>query len=269
MLMAKTLDYISLTIILLILSFVVGALIFDSLWLSLAVACSLSFAVVAFLKFASRGKYRYNPQLLATEFCIQGNEYVVKLLASALKNAEIENSSNYILLENCLIFSLFKFGMISSQDVANMAKIARNHGITKVFALGYGIERKAFQVANYCRINLKLVKINAIYRFLDKHGALPDLSHKKQKFSLHTLFETIFSRANLKYYLFSGAVLIATSFITPLRTYYVVCGSISLLLALFCLIFGGGNLTPKNVFKQIESAAYDDCAQNNDDSKTD
>lgn len=266
--MAKALDYFALSVLLLISTFLVGSLIFDNIWLALVVAGALSLATIVFLKSVSKGRYKYNPQLLATEFCIQGNEYVAKLLASILKNGKIESGSTYILVENCLIFSLFKFGTISSQDVANMTKIARNHGITKVFALGYGIDRKAFQVANYCKINLKLVKINAIYRYLDKHGALPDLSHKKQKYSLHALFETVFSRANLKYYLFSGVVLIATSFITPLKTYYIVSGSILLLLAFFCLVFGNNNLRSQNAFKELESAADNGCAQNDDSNKT-
>jgi len=265
--MAKVFDYIALAFILLIASFTLSAMLFDNLILALVVSSAFSLSVIVFLKFISKGRYKYSPQLLATEFCIQGNEYVAKLLVSVLKNGKIENSSNVIYLKNCLVVSLFKFGTISSQDVANVSKIAKERAVFKVFALGYGIDRKAYQVANFVGINLKLVKINAIYRFLDKHGALPNLSKKKQKFSFSSLLEAIFSKSNLKYYLFSGAVLIATSFITPLKTYYIVSGSISLLLALFCLLFGNGNLHSQNVFKQLENAADFDCVSNDNSKK--
>ena len=94
--MAKALDYFALSVLLLISTFLVGSLIFDNIWLALVVAGALSLATIVFLKSVSKGRYKYNPQLLATEFCIQGNEYVAKLLASILKNGKIERVTSII-----------------------------------------------------------------------------------------------------------------------------------------------------------------------------
>ena len=53
----------------------------------------------------------------------------------------------------------------------------------------------------------------------------------------------------MRFYLFSGTILIALSFITPLTAYYIVCGSLSYLMALLCLSpLGKGNFKKEKVF---------------------
>ena len=264
--MSKTLDYLALAIILTVMTFVWGAMIFDDVILAVIVACALSATVTIFVKFFTHNKYRYSPNLLATHFAIQGNEYVVSLIANTIPNAKVETKQNYVYLNNCLIVSLFKFGTATSQDVATLAKEATSRGITQVFVLGYGIDRKAYQVANYAGIRIKLVKAGAIYRYLAKHNALPDLKKKKSHPSLKVLFEIVFSRTNVKYYAFSGIVLVLTSFITPLKLYYLITGSVSLLLAMFSLLFGDGSIHSVNAFKELENAAISGCvsSDNND-----
>lgn len=259
----KTLDYIALSIILAIVVFVWGALILDSLPLAIILACALSLAITFSVRFFGENKYKYSPQLLATHFTIQGNEYVTNLIAGTISG--VETKANYIYLPTCLIASLFKFATTTSQDVATVSKEALSHGVTKVFVLGCGIDRKAYQVANYLGVRLKLVKAGAIYRYLAKHDALPDLKKKKSRPSLKVWFDAVFARANVKYYAFSGVVLVLTSFITPLKFYYLIAGSVSLLLAIFSLAFGDGSVYSLNAFKELENAVHKDCAQNNDE----
>ena len=262
--MAKTLDYVALTIILTLLTFVFGLLAFQNAYISLAVSASLSLATVFSIKYFSRKKYRFSPSRLATHFSIKGNDYVVDLIKST-QNCEVETSSNVILLDHCAVFSCYKFGAVSAQDVASVAKAVENSSVKTVFVLSNGVDRKAYQVADYLGLRLKPVKIGAVYRYLDRHGALPDLKKPKRKISLPVVFETVFSRSNFKAYAFSGTILLFTAFITPLRTYYLISGSICLLLALFSLVFGNGNLFALNAFKELKNAADKNCVSKNSD----
>lgn len=267
--MAKTLDFIALAVIIMIASFVWCVLLFENVWLSLVVSASLAVAIVFSIKFFSKQKTKVSALDLATHFAIKGNEYVTNLVKTTLKNAEIDNTSTAIFLKNCAIFSCFKFGAVSSADIANMAKQAEGRDVKTFFVLANGIDRKAYQVANFLGIRVKYTKTSALAKYLAKHNALPDIKAAKRKMSLPLVFEIIFARANFKAYAFSGIVLVLTSFITPLRLYYIISGSACLLLAIFSIVFGGGNLFTENVFKQLENAAQTDCASNdNSDSKS-
>lgn len=92
-----------------------------------------------------------------------------------------------------------------------------------------------------------------MFKFLAKRNALPVLKKQKQKFSVSSLLQAILSRRNLKNYLFSGAVLIAVSFITPLKIYYIVTGTLLLFLALLSLTpLGNGTIGTPKVFDELE-----------------
>ncbi len=63
-------------------------------------------------------------------------------------------------------------------------------------------------------------------------------------------------RSNFKSYAFSGTILILVSFITPLKIYYLIFGSISLIFALLTLTpLGNGTLMSPKVISDLENAA--------------
>lgn len=258
--MARMLDYLTLSAILLVLSFVFGVLIFENVWLSLVVAISLSAAIVFSIGFFSKKKSKVSPSKLATYFAIKGNEYVIDLLKRTLNNKDAVCNSTSIVFKDCAIVACYKFGNVSSQDVVNAQKAIGGADVKTIFMLANGIDKKAYQVADFLGIRLKLTKTSTLARYLERHDALPDLKKPKTKFSAQAFFEAVFARNNFKAYAFSGTVLVLTSFITPLRLYYIISGSICLMLAIFSLFFGNGNLSSSNPFKKLKSAADSDCA---------
>ena len=76
---------------------------------------------------------------------------------------------------------------------------------------------------------------------------------------MHGLIEAVFSRRNFKNYVFSGAVLVFTSFFTPLKIYYIVIGTILFALALLSLTpLGNGTISSPKVFAELEHACEDE-----------
>ena len=266
--MARTIDLIALSVIIIIASFVLGAMLLKNVWLALIISTTISIAIVISIKFFAKQKYKVSPAHLATHFAIKGNEYVINLVASTLPDCGFEVEKSCIFHGKTAIFACYKFGMVSPQDIVSIMPQLEERNIQTVFLLANGIDKKAYQVASFLSLRLKLVKTTTLCRYLDKHNALPNIKKPKQKLSLKIIFETVFARANFKAYAFSGAVLLITSFITPFRIYYIVSGSICLLLAICTLFLGGGNTTSSNPFKQIENAVHRDCASN-DNSKND
>ena len=104
--MAKLIDYAALTVATFIMTFVWAAYLFKGYVGALIFSSALTFAIVVTVRYvkAKTGK-PYSYDRLALEFSVKGDEYVIELIKSILKNDEIESGKNYILLlivNNCL-----------------------------------------------------------------------------------------------------------------------------------------------------------------------
>lgn len=252
--MARTIDYISASILTLLVTFVWAFFLFENLAASLIFSTAFTAIAIVSVKYISKKRDKpYTPDRLALEFCIRGNEYIVKLLLSAIKNTKIENGCNYVLLENCAIIADFKFSALGISDMCSICNLAKKLERKSIFVITKGIDRKAFQIANIENVQVKTIKIKEVYKFLKKHDSLPDLKRVRQKPSLSLIFQTVLSRQNFKNYAFSGVVLTLVSFITPLKLYYLILGSVSVLLALLCLTpLGKGELTTQKALDRLE-----------------
>ncbi len=265
--MAKIIDYFSLCIIFALVTFVWSVYLFDSFVGALIFSVALSLAATFTIHYVAKRKQKpYTYDRLALEFSIKGGEYVVNIFKSILKNHQIESGSNYILLENCIIIVAFKFSMLTIADMSAICSLATKHARSRVFVIARGIDRRAYQAIQLENISLNVIKIKPVFKFLAKHDALPNLKPIKHKFSLRALVDTILSRNNLKSYLFSGATLIAVSFLTPLKIYYIVFGTIMLALALLTLTpLGNGTFSSPKVFDELEQLIKSEQSNQTDD----
>lgn len=252
--MAKAVDFVSISILTFILTFVWATLAFKnpivSLIFSITIAILLTLTILRIFK-SSQRPYTY--ERLEFEFCVQGNEYVINTIKSIIKNDKIYNGSNFILLNSAIIIANYKFSQLGLADICAVCNLAIKHERRRVFLLTKGIDRRAYLVAGQKNVKITVVKIKEIFKYLKKHSALPNLKPIKKKFSLKRLLQTMLARRNFKAYAFSGIVLILTSFITPLKIYYMVFGSISIFLALLCLTpLGNGGLISPKAFEELE-----------------
>ena len=144
---------------------------------------------------------------------------------------------------------MYKISPLSPADLLSVINVTKSLGLNKVFIATKAIDRKAYSLLDDEKIKLAIIPISAVFKFLKKENALPELSKTKTKLNLIALFSTFLDRQNMRFYLFSGTILIALSFITPLTTYYILCGSLSYFMALLCLSpLGKGNFKKEKVF---------------------
>lgn len=258
--MAKALNYIFASVIVMLATFVWSALLFKNATGAIIFSIAFSFAiVVSAYYFSKRNQKPYTYDRLETEFCIRGGAYVIELLKTTLKNTKIENGCNYILLENSMIIANFKFSPLGGNDIASVCRLAKTHNKNHVYLIAKAIDRKAWQVANLEDIKMEIVKTKQVFKFLAKHNALPVLKKSKQKLSISALMQAVFSRRNFKNYMFSGVVLISISFFTPLKIYYIVFGTILLAFALLSLTpVGNGTINSPKVFEELEKENEDE-----------
>ncbi len=257
---ARAIDIASITIITLIASFVWSVLLFADWKVALIFACDVSVCVLLLINALTKHKRTpYGEDRLALEFALKGNEFVIKTILSAIKNDKIENGCNYILLENSAIIANYKFSSLSPSDIQSVCALANKLQRTHVFVITKAIDRKAYQVASAFEIKIDVVKTKEIFKFLKKHNALPALNKVKAKPSIRVLTEIILSRQNFKHYAFSGVVLMLVSLITPFKTYYLVIGSILIVLAILCLTpIGKGTLSSPKALDILEKESQEE-----------
>ena len=173
---------------------------------------------------------------LALECAVRPPEYLIGLLRAACTNDDVEFGKNYFLTRDAAVFAAVKLNPLGLGDMHAIAAKAAELGKTRVFVIARGVDRRAYRIVQ-CFEDMRVTHVTTrtVHRSLKQHDALPDLKRIKTKFSLAAFFEAAFRRANLKNYLFSGTLLVAVAFLTPLRIYYLIFGSVSLIMALLTL----------------------------------
>ena len=129
---------------------------------------------------------------------------------------------------------VYGFGVASFEEGMRLRR-AEKAGAIRAVILTRAADRRAFGVARCFPVKLSVVRTRALFRFLSKRRALPALERFPTGFSPKAFVAAALSRNNLKNYMFSGIVLISVAFLTPLKIYYLVFGSLSLAMALLTL----------------------------------
>ncbi len=253
--MSRILDYIVLTIAVFLLTLVWSSLLFDKWVYPILISCALTSIAVITLWYITKAKGKpYSYDRLALELSVKGSKYLINIVKSILKNDNFENGENYLLLQDSMIVAAFRFSPLGLNDLGNILTLALEKKRKRIFVLARGIDRKAASIISTSEVRLTVVRIRAIFRFLKKNNALPDLKPQKKKFSFSMFIDGIFQRTNTKNYMFSGALLIAVAFLTPLKIYYLVFGSISLLMAILTLTpLGKGSFGSEKLFENLSA----------------
>ena len=233
--MAKISDLITIAVVILFLTFVWAGLLFENVAVAIIISIAVEgiFIVIA-VALQRREAPSYAYERLALELSVQGPTFLIEKLKTILNNRVFESGFNYISLENALFYVNFKFGSISINDLPSIYSTAKKHNKTDVFLFARGIDRKALRLLESYGIFIKIVKIKQIFKLLKKHKLLPDLK-KTRTFKLADIPALFIAKSNFKGLLFSGVVLLCTAFFTPLKIYYIILGSISLVLAVICI----------------------------------
>ncbi len=268
--MTKTTDLITIGIVLLFLTFVWAGLICENVSVAIIISVAIEgFYIVIAVALRRREGAPYAYDRLALELSIRGPSFLVENLKTILKNNEFESGFNYISVENALFYVNFKFGNVTINDMAGIYSTAKKCEKHNVFLFARGIERRALRLLESYGIYIKIVKIKQIYKLLKRHNLLPDLT-KKRTFKLADIPAIFMSKSNFKGLLFSGVILLTTAFFTPLKTYYIVLGSISLLLAIVSLSPLGKDIPHQrqsltDLISSLESKTHLSSIENNDE----
>ena len=254
--MAHIVDTAAVTVITFLLTFVWTTAVLTSWAAVFAVSAAVALMSAVTVVYIRRGSGKHcSCERFSLECALRPPSYLISLLRPASTARDLTFGDDHILTPDAVIFASAKLGTLGMSDLNSLAEKAERLSRKRVYFIARAVDRRAYRVMQYREIRLSPVKLRTVYRWLKKHDALPDLKRIKPKFSPAAFFEAAFRRSNLKNYLFSGFILVAVAFLTPLRIYYLIFGSISLIMALLTLTpLGKGPFGGEKIFDGLCAA---------------
>ncbi len=214
-----------------------------------SVAAALVFGIAAMLLFGALG-YLYisrkqnkklivtrdekEKKLLSLHLSLSSDAYIKNLLRSMLgENARI--SGKKIIWDGTAHFFDFKMQPLSEDDVAQVIKYGYN-GKKKIFCTAVSPQAAAL-AGNF---SIETAAIDEVYENLKKKQLLPEkyVYEEPPKQKLHQRIKARFSRKLALPLFWSGAGLLALSYVAFFPLYYVISGSLVLALAAVSFVFG-------------------------------
>ena len=176
-------------------------------------------------------------QKLLFHLALLSDEQTTRLFETALKTiAPVKRFGKLRLLSNEAFYFLhFGFSPVTADEVASAFRLKTP---AKKILLCRQIEEQAAELCKRLQIEIKTG--NEVYAMLKSQNALPKvyLGEEKGEDKRKRQWRLCFSRSNSKRFFVSGALVLLTSLFTPFSYYYLIFGSILLLVSSFIRIFG-------------------------------
>ncbi len=172
-------------------------------------------------------------KLLSLHLSLSSESYILNLFKKCLKESKI--CGKRVICGGVNYFFNFKMQPLTEDDIAEVIK-KKADGEKTVFCVSFapqaGLLAENFKV--------KLVGIDDIYDMLEKEKLLPEkyAFENTAKTSFFTRIKSRFNRKICAPLFWSGLSLLALSYFTYFPVYYIVSGSILLILAAVALVFG-------------------------------
>ncbi len=239
--MAILLDLILLTIIIYLGSYIM--LSFLSMGLAFNLICSALITIVAItlikkimLKNSSQNiKYRK----FVTYLIWQGEDTAKTLLRDLCGAARFEDRGEYVLIDGKAVFLWTKYGAVSPDTVVRFYRACKKDEVSQAYILSTNCDKKTMAfVKSFGDVSLSFSTFKQVYRSLKKQNKLPsDIKEKVPTAQLLKLiFQSAFNRKNGFRFAGISVLLLAISFFTPFRNYYITLAAINLALSASCLI---------------------------------
>lgn len=225
-----------------VLSFILCGLLTAKFAVKLTVSFIVSIAAVCILAYIFRGGKNHKPDYRSfVTYCILSEEATIAALFE--KAGFIDNSAQkdgfYFSGQNAVSLHL-KFSKPSADGIVTLYKKCLSHNISKLTVWCTTFERKGVAVAcSLPGVEIKFKTLKPLYKKLKKTGELQKEHIKPSpRPTLKSLIPVVFSIRNSYRFAFVATILYLLSFLTPLRAYYIVAGTISVALAIAARIYG-------------------------------
>lgn len=229
-----------------LISFIISLLLFFILSLlkfNRVMSFILSEVVFFFIIFVlSTKKESYKPMTyrdFVVCICIKKDNYLnEKLLSKIYPNVERIKNLNLYKIEDKFIYFHMAFSKISPDYLITIYNSIKDIKIPEINIISIDKDNKAIYLNKYLKTKFYITTYRLLYKKLKARKFLPSI---KSKYHVDTNFQRIitnmFSRRNIKLYLLCSISLFLFSLITPLKTYYITFGFITLALSFLGIVY--------------------------------
>lgn len=203
------------------------------------IACLICLTVSTIFRGRAKVLKHVSPEEAVTLLALIGGEAAAKLFYSTVpEDMRIKIEKNRFVYssggENILVWCAYKFADLTGDELAAACRAAEENGIKKIKLLTRAKSRKTAVIAAYSKAEISYPDRRVVYRYLYKHNALPTAPQKrdrKERPEWREILRSALDRRKIKYYIFTGILTAATSFITPYKLYYMLFATVPLALA--------------------------------------
>ncbi len=201
-------------------------------------AAFLTFIVILRIVKKTSRKSTCGRRKLEFQISVLGGEYALSLFKATFPEAAETEGGRCFVCGDTLVWSAYKFSPCGLEDVCSAYRTATDKGLKNVTVLCRDVDRKCYALKESLGIKIDFVKSKELYKKLQKENLLPIPQFEKtpSKISPREVVDLAFSKQNVRYYLTSGIMLTLISLVSPVKTYYVLIGTLSLVLALICAV---------------------------------
>ena len=172
-------------------------------------------------------------KLLSLHLSLSTDDYICKLFEAYFGDGAARDGKR-VIFGGVTNFFNFKMHPLTEDDIASVIK-ADTQNDKKIFCVGISPEA-AVLAENF---NISVARIDEVYSILKDNNLLPDkyVYEEAKKKSLLKRIKSHFTRKLCAPLFWSGLALLALSYFTFYPIYYIVSGSIMLLLSAIALVF--------------------------------
>ncbi len=209
--------------------------------LGFAIVACLLFGSLSFLYISKKQNKHFliskndkQKKLLSLHLSLSTDEYVLDLFSRCLSDEEkAKRAGSKILKNECAYFFNFKMQAINEDDVA---KVIKDKSEQKKIIFCNRISAEAMLLCENFAIEVK--QIDYVYNLLKESELLPEkyIYEEQQKTNFFKRIKIRFNRKICAPLFWSGLALLALSYFTFFPIYYIVTGSLMLIISAVALV---------------------------------
>lgn len=237
--MFNQIDCILFTIISFMLCYILTALLHIQIWLCLIFSLMISLLIGILLLYLNSKKQKHiDYNSFVENLVVDGEEKLILLLQNNFEDTFTKEEKLIIYKEKPAFFWL-NFANISLDSMLKYYRICKENNYSSAIVFIKNKDKKYYQFLRFFdNFIFEFESYKLLYNKLKTQEKLPQKSKlHKRKFleTISIILKSAFCRRNCKHFLFTAFFILLMSFITPLKTYYLVMAGVATILAAICL----------------------------------
>ncbi len=222
-----------------------------SIIFSLCIAVPIFIIAFDRIKKSNLLKSAFNKKKKAIEnmtysLCLLERAKVLQLFERAINSLDVKTIKKkygiFIENKNCAVFPIFNFDGITKTDVVKVFNAVPQK--QKAYILGEKMTSDVKSFMDRFNARIEFVDAEKVYEFLEKTNCLPQERFiSTNSTPKNTFFKRLIKKKHSSKFLVFGIMLILSSWFVPIKTYYVICGCVFLMLSLICRLYGQEKIT--------------------------